>query len=480
MRLSLFTKILLWFFLNVLVLTLAFVLLLNFNQQLPAISRAFNDSSNAVRSVAQLITMDVREKSKLERDEILQRYSAAYQLDFLLYTNQGEKVAGKELALPSQILGHITSPPLLRLGSEGDGNRRLPTSPGSPDTKVRPPFPVRKFQSDDPRRYWAVIRIPLYEKGQEQVIHACLVAVSGSRSGNGLFFDPVPWIFVGLAMVALSILLWVPFVRSLTKAIRQMTNATRQIAAENFSVRVEENRNDELGRLGSSINHLTKRLSGFVTGQQRFLGDISHELNSPLARMQFALSILDERVDANNRTYVADVQEEVELMAKLVSELLSYSKAGMNQSDITLSPVELFPLLEQVITREAAGITSIRNEIDSRLIIHAQPELLARALANIIRNAVRYAGGQLTISSQRKDDQWQIICADSGNGVAEKDLGKLFDPFFRIESDRARSTGGTGLGLAIVKSCIEGCGGTVSAKNRIPHGLAIIISLKSA
>jgi two-component system, OmpR family, sensor histidine kinase CpxA len=100
-------------------------------------------------------------------------------------------------------------------------------------------------------------------------------------------------------------------------------------------------------------------------------------------------------------------------------------------------------------------------------------------MANIIRNAVRYAGGQLIISCQRKDDDWQIICVDSGNGVDAKALDKLFDPFFRIESDRARSTGGTGLGLAIVKSCIEGCGGSVSAKNSIPHGLTILINLKS-
>ncbi len=195
--------------------------------------------------------------------------------------------------------------------------------------------------------------------------------------------------------------------------------------------------------------------------------------------MQFALSILDERVDANNRGYVADVQEEVELMVKLVKELVSYSKAGMKQSEISLLAVELFPLIEQVITREAAGITAIRNEVDSRVIVQAQPELLARALANIIRNAVRYAEGQLTISCQRKDDDWQIICTDRGKGVNDKDLDKLFDPFFRIESDRARSTGGTGQGLAIVKSCIEGCGGSVSAKNSTPHGLTILINLKS-
>ena len=483
MRLSLFTKILLWFFLNLLALTVAVILLLTFNQQLPAMSRAFNESSNAVRAVAQLISIEVREKTPAEREQILQRYSSAYQVDFLLYTNLGQKVAGRDLSLPAEILTHITAPPppppFAPPPEGGEITRPLPPPPNGGGGN-RPPFPLRKFQTDNPRLYWAVVRIPLFEKGTGEATPACLIARSDLRSGHGLFFDPLPWILVGLALLGLSILLWVPFVRSLTKAIRQMTNATQQIAEENFAVRVEENRNDELGRLGGAINHLTERLSGFVTGQKRFLGDISHELNSPLARMQFALSILEERLAPNQLGYVADVQEEVELMAKLVSELLSYSKAGMNQSEATLSSVELSPLLQQVILREAAGFESIYNKIDEQVIVQAHPELLMRALANIIRNAIRYAGGRLTISAQRKGELWQITCADGGNGVPEKDLNKLFDPFFRIESDRARSSGGTGLGLAIVKSCIDGCGGTVSAKNHLPHGLEIIINLKSA
>lgn len=466
MRLSLFTKILLWFFLNLLVLTVAVFLLLNFNQQLPAVFRAFNESNNAIRAVAQLIAAEIREKTNAEREEILQRYAQAYQIDFLLYTNEGEKVAGKKLTLPSDILTFLVSPP--------------PTPPGSADTRrpLPPPFPAKKFQSESPRLYWAVVRIPLFEKGQVAATRASLIAVTDVRAGHGLFYDPVPWVWFGLALLALSILLWIPFVRSLTKSIRQMTKATEQIAEENFAVRVDEHRHDEIGRLGTAINHLTERLSGFVTGQKRFLGDISHELNSPLARMQFALSILEDRVAPEQQSYVADVYEEVNLMTKLVNELLAYSKAGMKQSEVLLTPLELRSLVQQVIAREAPGFESIHNKVEGEIIVQAQPELLARALANIIRNAIRYAGGIITISAQRQGEQIQIICADSGNGVPARDLDKLFDPFFRLESDRARSTGGTGLGLAIVKSCIEGCGGTVSARNRVPHGLEIIFNLK--
>lgn len=109
-------------------------------------------------------------------------------------------------------------------------------------------------------------------------------------------------------------------------------------------------RRDKRGRLGKAINHLATRLSGFVQGQKRFLGDIWHELNSPLARRQFALSILEERIEPAERSYVADVQEEVAVMTKLVSELLAYSKAGIKQAEIKLEPVGLHSLVPQVIS----------------------------------------------------------------------------------------------------------------------------------
>jgi two-component system, OmpR family, sensor histidine kinase CpxA len=495
MRLSLFTKILLWFFLNILALLGVIVLLLTFNQQLPALSRAFNDSSNAVRAVAQLITAEVREKTTAEREQVLQRYAEAYQVDFFLYAMDGKKIVGNELPLPAEILEHIRQPPprprqppplpnepdLPPPPDDLDLERPPPVANGS-DRRRPPPFPVKKFQTENPRRYWAVVRLPPIEKGEESRTRACLVAVSESRSGNGLFFDPIPWVAMGFVMLALSITLWVPFVRSLTKAIRQMTNATEQIAEENFVIRVDEQRGDEIGRLGKAINHLAARLSGFVHGQKRFLGDISHELNSPLARMQFALSILEDRIEPAARSYVADVQEEVVLMTKLVSELLAYSKAGMRQAEIKWEPVNLHSLVQQVVAREAAQHLDLRNEVTGELTVLAQPELLARAVGNVIRNAVRYAGPQvpIVVRAQPADEQVRLCIADGGPGVPEEALSQLFDPFCRLEADRARNTGGSGLGLAIVKTCIEACQGTVSARNRAPNGLEIVMTLQAA
>jgi two-component system sensor histidine kinase CpxA len=106
---------------------------------------------------------------------------------------------------------------------------------------------------------------------------------------------------------------------------------------------------------------------------------------------------------------------------------------------------------------------------------------LSRAIANVVRNAVRYAGeaGKIKVSATNWKNQVKIEIADNGVGVPKDTLEKLFDPFYRVESDRARQSGGTGLGLAIVKTCIEACQRKVSASNRIPHGLAVTISLKN-
>ena len=171
-------------------------------------------------------------------------------------------------------------------------------------------------------------------------------------SAGGLFFDFRPWLAVGLGAVLFSALLWVPLVRGITHSIAQMTHATQQIAEGRFDVRTRENRRDELGLLGQSINRMAARLAGFVTGQKRFLGDVSHELCSPLARIQVALGILEQRADEKQQAYVNDLREEVQHMSSLVNELLSFSKASLGASTIKLQPVILRDVVDKAISRE--------------------------------------------------------------------------------------------------------------------------------
>jgi two-component system sensor histidine kinase CpxA len=194
-----------------------------------------------------------------------------------------------------------------------------------------------------------------------------------------------------------------------------------------------------------------------------------------------ALGILEERVDHDQRAYVEDAQEEVAAMSELVSELLAFSRAGMRARELPLGPVVLRPLVEQVIGREAAEVP-VRLDVPPDLVVLAHAELLGRAVANVLRNAARYAGaaGPVRVDARRQGSEAIFRVADEGPGVPADAVGRLFDPFFRLEPDRGRSTGGSGLGLAIVKTCVEGCRGRVAARNLQPHGLEITFTLTLA
>jgi two-component system sensor histidine kinase CpxA len=279
----------------------------------------------------------------------------------------------------------------------------------------------------------------------------------------------------------ISVLLWIPLVRKITGPLARMTHAAEEIATGKFDVLINEPRTDEIGRLGSSINHMTSRLCGFVKGQKRFLGDVAHELGSPIARIQMGLGILEQRVDATNRKQVVDVMEDVTHMSSLVNELLSFSRAEMDKAKVVLETVEVLPILQRAVQRENMPASEIITKIDPKIRVIADSELLTRALANIIRNAVKYAGdaGPIYVSAEREKNKINIQVKDSGPGVPDDLVRHLFEPFFRPEPSRDRCSGGVGLGLAIVKTCIETCKGTVSAQNLKPKGFAITITLTS-
>ncbi|MEQ1604665.1 MAG: HAMP domain-containing sensor histidine kinase [Pyrinomonadaceae bacterium] len=478
-RFPLFSKIMLWFFLNLMLLAVVFLLIFGLSFRFEPWSPLFGGTGNRIEAVSRIITSEIDGKTRDERDDILKRYSEAYKVDFYLFDNKGQQMAGKPVNLPDEVFTDVSRPE-----SFGPNDRTAGANKPRPPGGLPPPGPASSvsIKSTNPTLYWLVIRAMTFGETANEQIRSRLIVRSDSYYGYGLFFDPRPWIAVAVIVLVVSILFWLPFVRSLTKSIAQMTGATKTLAGENFSVRVDDRRTDELGTLGSSINDLASRLSGFVTGQKRFLGDISHELNSPLARMQFALSILEERARPEDQSHIIDVKEEVELMSKLVRELLSYSKTGIQGAAVRLEPVKLRELVTRVVGRETMGEKAdITIDIPKNLTAQAQPELLARAIANIIRNSINYAGqqGEINILAVQDDKTVIISISDNGPGVPDDKLEKIFDPLFRVQDDRSRATGGTGLGLAIVKTCVEACNGKVSAENIEPHGLDVQLTLSS-
>jgi two-component system sensor histidine kinase CpxA len=301
--------------------------------------------------------------------------------------------------------------------------------------------------------------------------------VSDSISGGGLFLDLWPWLALAAAALVLSALLWMPFVRGITGFIGTLNHAAGRIAHGKFDERVEKQRSDELGELSTSVNTMAAQLGDYMREQKRITADVAHELCSPIARMQMALGVVEQRSTPDQSTYLQKLDRELQHMAKLVEEVLAFSKAETLPNRETPEDLDLRELLQNILAREAPE-NGIKLEIgDIRL--HSLRNALDRGIGNVVRNAIRYAK-DLEITAKTENDRVIIQIADRGPGVPEEALLRLFEPFYRPEAARGRTTGGSGLGLAITKRCIEACQGTVTARNREGGGLVVRIELPVA
>jgi two-component system sensor histidine kinase CpxA len=500
LRFPLYTKILLWCVLNLVVLVVVFFIFFRIQFRIGLDSLVLGLSGPRLDSTGRVIMDELSAAPRENWNSILSRFSSGYHVQFGLFTPNGHQQAGDKMALPAEVLARMRDQP--REPRPRPLDRRPPVPPeepppmGGPMGELPPPpgmaagepppfaAPFQKFmvRTAQPTQYWVGLRAPLRPVDRARVAPLVLIAVSSSLSGGGLFVDLAPWYAVGGGVLLLSGLLWFPLIRGITRTILQVTRATERIAEGNFDVRLAIQRADELGRLAHAVNQLGTRLNGFVTGQKRFLGDIAHELCSPLARAEMALSVLEQKIDPTHQESIEDVREEVRAMSALVNELLSFSKAGLKARDLQLSAVPLRELAERVVARESVPAEKVRLEIASDHRAMAEPELLARAVGNLLRNAVRYAGdaGPITIGSDMEGGKIVLRVTDQGPGVPEIDLARLGEPFYRPDVARARESGGVGLGLAIVRTCVDACRGALTLRNVSPRGLEAAISLDKA
>jgi two-component system sensor histidine kinase CpxA len=309
-----------------------------------------------------------------------------------------------------------------------------------------------------------------------------LVAEANSIAVGGLIMDlRTGWLFA-FGSVLFSVIFWLPLLRGMTRSIKQMTDATKRIAEGEFNVRVLARRHDELGVLAEAINQMGMRLDGFVKGQTRFLGDVAHELCSPLARLQMALGIIEQRAGEREKTYAALAIEKASQISELVNELLAFSKASLRGPAVEIKPVSLAAVIGEAVQREKTERARIELIVDETLHVWGDRELLVRAFSNLLRNAIRYGAesGPIRIDAVHDPESVTVTISDTGPGVPEDELPKIFDAFYRVDASRNRQTGGSGLGLAIVRTCIESCNGAVTVENRLPHGLEVRVTLRAA
>lgn len=475
-----YARILLWLFLNLALLAAGLLIFFQAQFRLGLDVLLSGQTGNRIQSVSEVIAEELNAAPVSSWNDVLKRFSGAYKVQFFLFRADGTQAAGAPVELPAEVRAKVTERRGAGMGMglgppPGRGRMR------SADFQSGLSHPKFMLHTRPPSRYWVGVRIPVADSESARPGYTTLLAMSPKLSGGGLFIDLSSWAMVGFGVVLLSALLWFPLVRGVTRAISKMTVATEQIAEGQFEARVNIRRRDELGRLGQAINRMAARLAGFVAGQKRFLGDIAHELCSPISRIQMALGILEQRADPAQKAYVDDVREEVQHMSGLVNELLSFSRASLRPKELKLEPVVLAALARQIVAREAPEPNPVEVRIAEDLQALGEPELLGRALSNLVRNALRYAGpaGPIIISASADQDSVKLTVADQGPGVPEDALPQIFDPFFRADPSRSRDTGGTGLGLAIVKTCVEACQGKVAARLRSPAGLEVELVLRA-
>lgn len=237
---------------------------------------------------------------------------------------------------------------------------------------------------------------------------------------------------------------------------------------------------DELAELGHDFDRMSAQLRALMEGQRRLLHDVSHELRSPLARLQAAIGLAHqqpERVQAS----LERIERESVRMDRLVGELLTLSRLEAATSLPAAEPVDVVEMVDQIAddARFEAG-AAIEVDAPEPVTVRGAPDLLWSAVENIVRNAVKHgAGGRVDVRVHPDGDLVHIEVLDQGPGIAPEHLGDVFEPFFRSNPTR-NIVDGHGLGLAIAKRVVETHGGRISAANRAEGGLRMTITLPRA
>jgi len=279
--------------------------------------------------------------------------------------------------------------------------------------------------------------------------------------------------------------------RYLTTPLLKLRRTTNELAEGNLGARVADKlnkRRDEVGQLGRDFNVMAERLESMVKAQQRLLGDISHELRSPLARLGVALGLARQRSGADANGALDRIERESDSLNEMISQLLELTRLESGTDGRKRTEVDLAALVHDVAEDADYEARSVNRSVQvvssDKCSINGVEELLRSAVENVVRNAVRFTpeGTAVEVALKRQNgsgDHFAVISVrDRGKGVPEEALEKIFRPFYRTEDARDRqSGGGTGLGLAITERAVRMHGGSIAATNASSGGLSVEMRL---
>ena len=378
-----------------------------------------------------------------EQVEVLQDWSKRLRVPLALDSPKGERIGASDSYKRRQAEGAASGVPvrlddgrtlwILRFGPRAAGARaRGPGAAGPPSLPLPLTFLPREWQ-----------------RGVGLVV---LLAI----------------LFVAVALGAL------PVVRRLTRRLEALKLGVDRFGAGQLQQRVEVSGHDEVAAVAASFNLAASRIEALVRSHQSLLANASHELRSPLARMQMAVSMLDDATPQRREALKREIQTNVAELDALVEEVLLASRLDAAATEVAHDKVDLLALLAE----EAARVDAVVE--GSALGIVGDERLLRRALRNLLENARRYGGSELLVELSQVPGVPRVVIrvCDRGPGVPPAMRERIFEPFFRLPG-HAEQAGGVGLGLSLVKQIAQAHGGSVRCEAREGGGSCFVIELAS-
>ncbi len=366
---------------------------------------------------------------------------------------------GKELS------GHQHIPPWI------EGSRRSAPFNRSWWDNLMPDRIKRQALTLDGKRYTLVMEMP---------------------PGPRVFLGPHALLLMTIALLSSGLVCYL-LARSMTSPITRLRQAAQSLAAGDLTARTGApagGPRGEMVELMRDFDRMAERLEGLVDSQSRLLKDVSHELRSPLARLSVALGLARQRSTPEIEGQLDRIELEADRLNQLIQRLLTIARLESGADGIRKSSLSLRELVENVAhdaEYESAG-RHIRVDADGddEFLVDADPDLLRSAVENVVRNATRYTAAGTTVEAKLErqhnsnGEEMVIRVGDSGPGVPDASLAKIFEPFYRLDDARNRQTGGAGLGLSIADRAIRLHGGQISASNRKEGGLEVEIRIPTS
>ena len=302
---------------------------------------------------------------------------------------------------------------------------------------------------------------------------------------KSLFKDNIG--FILLVAILISGIISYLLARNISAPILALRKATQRFSSGDLSTRVQPNfkkRFNEISLLAADFDTMAERLDRTISSHKHLIQDISHELRSPIARLQLALELAKKRLEiADDQPDIQRIEKECEQINQIINTLLNLPAyeldphLGLDDSiDITELIVTIADDLNYINPDKPISVV---NQLKSTPLFLSNQQLLRSAFENVFKNAQQYHEGTepILIEVTQKSDELEITCCDNGSGIDEEKIGEIFKPFYRADPSRARESGGFGLGLAISKRAINLHQGSISAYNRTEGGTCIVITL---